>query len=86
LGIRPDNLSETKTAKLKLRVDLVERHGSENLIYGTLIGANIADDDSTEIYFKSDQNALPEIGATLKLNFDPKQTFVFRKDSGERLV
>jgi sn-glycerol 3-phosphate transport system ATP-binding protein len=86
LGIRPDNLSETKTAKLKLRVDLVERHGSENLIYGTLIGANVADEDATEFCFKSDQNDLPEIGSTLKLTFDPKQAFVFRKNSGERLV
>lgn len=86
LGIRPDALKETKTAKLKLRVDLVERHGSENLIYGTLIGANITDENSTEICFKSDKDALPEIGSTLKLGFDPKQAFIFKKHTGERLM
>jgi len=86
LGIRPDTLSEAKPAKLKLRVDLVERHGAENLIYGTLIGADIADEDATEFCFKSDQHDLPDIGSTLKLNFDPKQAFVFKKSNGERLV
>ncbi|MEP4433590.1 MAG: hypothetical protein ABJ349_15400, partial [Hyphomicrobiales bacterium] len=86
LGIRPDELTDAGETNLQLRVDLVEQHGSDNLIYGVLKGAAATNGEDTEICLKVDQDMLPAIDSTINLSFDQKRAMVFRKDTGERLV
>jgi len=80
LGIRPDVLTIQERGQFKVNVDLVEQHGGENLIYGSLDGL-----EEHEICLKADQSILPQIDDTLTLGFDPATSFVFRADTGERL-
>lgn len=86
LGIRPDVLETSSKGQFEIRVDLVEQHGADNLVYGALNGAAKTGEDATEICFKTDQNTLPDIDSKLKLGFDPKHAMIFNKESGERLV
>jgi sn-glycerol 3-phosphate transport system ATP-binding protein len=86
LGIRPDALSQNSASQLEMRVDLVEQHGSDNLIYGVLKGAAATDGSETEICLKVDQQILPTIDSSLGLGFDTARTMVFEKDTGARIV
>ena len=86
LGVRPDDFEKSTKSQLQMRVDLVEQHGADNLIYGALKGAGLTAGEETEICMKVDQSILPKLDASLKLGFDPKRAMVFRKDNGERLV
>jgi sn-glycerol 3-phosphate transport system ATP-binding protein len=86
LGVRPDVLVQDPNGQFEMRVDLVEQHGGENLIYGSLQGVQNADGDELEICMKSDKGMLPELDSTLTLGFDASTAFVFRKDTGERLI
>lgn len=86
LGIRPDFLEVSAKGKFKLKVDLVEQHGADNLIYGVLVGANSDDDTELEICIKTGHETRPDVGDVLKLNFDLTNVFVFDKSSGERLL
>ena len=85
LGVRPDVLSQRGDGQLGLRVDLVEQHGGENLVYGALAGAKNDEGEELEICLKGDQSMLPTLDDNLTLGFDPATAFVFRKDTGERL-
>ena len=85
LGVRPDQLDMRDDGQFTLRVDLVEQHGGENLIYGALQGAKNEDGEELEICLKADQSVLPEIEQSLTLGFDPANAFVFEKDTGKRL-
>lgn len=86
LGVRPDVLHVKSDGQFSMRADLVEQHGGENLIYGSLEGALNDEGEELEICLKADKGMLPEIDATLNLGFDPATAFVFRKDTGERLI
>jgi len=86
LGVRPDVLHEAADGQFDMRVDLVEQHGGENLVYGALTGAQNAEGDELEICLKGGKEMLPALDANLKLGFDASTAFVFRKDTGERLV
>ena len=86
LGVRPDILSITADGQLDMRVDLVEQHGGENLIYGTIVGSDQGAAHGLEICLKANQQMLPKVEDTLQLGFDPTKAFVFRKDTGERLL
>lgn len=86
LGVRPDTLAQHTDGQFRLRVDLVEQHGGENLVYGALQGVSNDDGDDLEICLKGGKDMLPEIDSTLMLGFDPASAFVFQKDTGERLV
>ncbi len=86
LGIRPEALATNGRSQLQMRVDIVEQHGGDNLIYGALVGAASNGDEETELCLKTEQGMLPKSEETLKLRFDPDQAFVFRKDTGERLI
>ena len=86
LGIRPDFLENEGDGQFEMRVDLVEQHGADNLIYGALNGAAKTDLDETEICFKTDQLTLPDLESVLTLRFDTNNAMVFNKESGERLV
>ena len=86
LAIRPDALHQDGTSRLEMRVDLVEQHGADNLIYGVLQGAAATEGDETEICLKTDHETLPDIDSNLKLHFDTTRAMVFQKDTGARLV
>ena len=85
MGLRPDFLEVSSKGKLELRVDLVEQHGADNLVYGTLIGAQSEDGGDLEICFKTGHETRPDVDDVLKLNFDPASVFVFDNSSGKRL-
>lgn len=85
LGVRPDVLTHAADGQFTLRVDLVEQHGGENLVYGALHGVTNDEGDELEICLKGDKDMLPELDGILTLGFDPATSFVFRKDTGERL-
>ncbi|MFK7761721.1 MAG: sn-glycerol-3-phosphate ABC transporter ATP-binding protein UgpC [Roseobacter sp.] len=86
MGVRPDVLRLADDGQLSLNVDLVEQHGGENLIYGSLDGTTTDAGDPLEICFKASQTMLPQVDEKLRLGFDPSQAFVFRMDTGERLL
>ncbi|MEM9583724.1 MAG: sn-glycerol-3-phosphate ABC transporter ATP-binding protein UgpC [Pseudomonadota bacterium] len=86
LGVRPDVLTHDPAGQFSLRVDLIEQHGGENLVYGALSGAALEDGTDLEICLKGDKELLPEVDSMLTLGFDPAAAFVFRKDTGERLI
>jgi len=85
LGIRPDDLKIDTNGQLNMRVDIVEQHGADNLIYGEPLGALPTDGVATEICFKADQSMLPEIESSFALGFDPARALVFDAESGQRL-
>ncbi len=85
LGIRPDELTLDDNGQFPLRVDIVEQHGSDNLIYGGILGAQNDDIEETEFCFKTGQHMLPELESTLTLGFNAERAMVFDKLSGERL-
>ncbi len=86
LGVRPDVLVETPDGQFEMRVDLVEQHGGENLVYGALTGATNDEGEDLELCLKASKETLPELDGKLTLGFDPATAFVFRKDTGERLI
>jgi len=89
LGIRPDDMSHQGDGQLQLRVDLVEQHGADNLVYGELQGVLAdADQDSEqmEFCFKADQSVMPDLESTLNLGFDQGRAIVFDQASGQRLI
>ncbi len=94
LGIRPDDLSPSDSGQFKIRVDIVEQHGADNLIYGALHGAD-SDSENTSgeidgqqagFCVKTDQDLLPDLESTLGLGFDPAKAMIFDQDTGQRLV
>ncbi len=85
LGIRPDELRLDESGPFLLRVDIVEQHGSDNLIYGGVLGAMNDGDQETEFCFKTSQDMLPDLDSTLKLGFNDERAMVFNKVTGERL-
>jgi sn-glycerol 3-phosphate transport system ATP-binding protein len=85
LGVRPDTLGLSESGQFSLNVDLVEQHGGENLVYGSLIGTASDAGEPLEICLKGSQSMLPRADEKLTLGFDPATAFVFRKDTGERL-
>ncbi|MCL4138645.1 UNVERIFIED_CONTAM: hypothetical protein GTU68_063162 [Idotea baltica] len=85
VGIRPDELRIDSSGQFPMRVDIVEQHGSDNLIYGGVLGAHQNGDEETEFCFKTTQDMLPELESTLTLGFDTTKALVFDKETGKRL-
>ncbi|MEH6633239.1 MAG: sn-glycerol-3-phosphate ABC transporter ATP-binding protein UgpC [Halopseudomonas aestusnigri] len=86
LGIRPEHLRISDSGPFCLKIDLVEQHGADNLIYGTLVDAINEDGGDLEICLRVNQKQEPEIGDILKLEYDHENALVFNKDTGLRLV
>jgi len=95
LGVRPDNLVQKPDGQLSMRVDLIEQHGADNLIYGALAGAEPGNagpgapahaGDDLELCYKADHSVLPDIESSLTLGFDAARTMVFKASNGERIV
>jgi sn-glycerol 3-phosphate transport system ATP-binding protein len=98
-AIRPEHLSLKQEGQFELKVDLVEQHGAENLIYGTVTGASNGGNDNggdgggvvsgsggLEFCMKVGQEVHPDPDATLAIGFDAAQAFVFDSASGKRLA
>lgn len=87
LGIRPDDLRIDNNGPLNLRVDLVEQHGADNLIYGEALGcAPSADSEPMEICLKAGQELIPDLESEMSLTFDIGKAMIFESESGKRLV
>lgn len=87
LGIRPDDLQVNNNGALNMRVDLVEQHGADNLIYGEALGCGAtADNEPMEICLKAGQELIPDLETELCLGFDPSRAMIFDSQSGNRLV
>ncbi|OED38672.1 sn-glycerol-3-phosphate ABC transporter ATP-binding protein UgpC [Chromatiales bacterium (ex Bugula neritina AB1)] len=86
LGIRPDDLTQAEHGLFKIRVDIVEQHGADNLIYGAVRGAEKLKEDEAEFCFKTGHELLPELESTLTLDFDTNKAMVFNKETGQRLI
>jgi sn-glycerol 3-phosphate transport system ATP-binding protein len=78
-------LRQDDHGQLEMRVDLVEQHGADNLIYGAIMNSENTDNEETEFCFKTGQEVMPDLETTLKLGFDPDRTMLFDKESGDRL-
>ncbi|MEQ3710665.1 MAG: sn-glycerol-3-phosphate ABC transporter ATP-binding protein UgpC [Tateyamaria sp.] len=85
LGVRPDVLTVSDEGQFSINVDLVEQHGGENLIYGSLPGMVSDAGDVQEICLKASQSLLPGLDEKMTLAFNPEDAFVFEKDTGARL-
>lgn len=85
LGIRPDELRLDDNGQFPMRVDIVEQHGSDNLIYGGIVGGMNDGEEENEFCFKTNQNMLPELDSSLTLGFNAERAMVFNKATGERL-
>jgi len=85
LGVRPDVLTVSDTGQFLINVDLVEQHGAENLIYGSVSGVSSDTGDAQEICLKASHALLPGLDEKMKLAFNPEDAFVFEKDTGARL-
>ncbi|MFK7869171.1 MAG: sn-glycerol-3-phosphate import ATP-binding protein UgpC [Roseobacter sp.] len=86
LGVRPDALRRDEQGQFDVTVDLVEQHGAENLIYGTVAGAKNEAGDPQEICLKAAHTLLPAAEDTLRLGFDPADALVFDATTGKRLI
>jgi len=87
LGVRPDDLRQSDTGQLKMRIDIVEQHGADNLIYGALLDtANPENGEETEFCFKADQDVLPALDSELMLEFDTSKAMIFEQETGQRLL
>ena len=86
LGVRPDVMEQSTKGQIKMRVDLVEQHGGENLVYGAIEGCQNDEGEELEACIKTSKEILPALDKNLTLKFDPATAFVFRKDTGERLI
>ena len=86
MGVRPDDLSLKPGGQLAMDVELVEQHGADNLIYGTLRGGDSNGGAGTEFCFKTGHETRPALDEMITLHFEPARAFVFRKDTGERLI
>ncbi len=86
LGIRPDDLSQASHGQFTMRVDIVEQHGADNLIYGALHGITNAEEDGAEFCFKASHDLLPPLESSLSLGFDASKAMVFDQQSGQRLI
>jgi len=87
LGIRPDDLRIDNNGALSLRVDLVEQHGADNLIYGEALGCGSSvENEPMEICLKAGQELIPDLETELSLAFDTNKAMIFERESGKRLV
>ena len=86
LGLRPEHLRIDPKGKLTMNIDLVEQHGADNLVYGTLEGAKNEDGEDLELCLRLNQDQEPSIGETITLSYDHTNALVFSKETGKRLI
>ena len=78
LGIRPEHFLPSKKGEINISVDLVERLGSDNLIYGEMNGKK-------DFCYRSPGNVSVNIGDKLTLNIVDNKFYVFDKITNKRI-
>ena len=78
LGIRPEHFLPSNKGEINISVDLVERLGSDNLIYGEMIGKK-------DFCYRSPGNVSVNIGDKLTLNIVDNKFYVFDKITNKRI-
>jgi sn-glycerol 3-phosphate transport system ATP-binding protein len=77
LGIRPEHFLPSNKGEINISVDLVERLGSDNLIYGEMNGKK-------DFCYRSPGNVSVNIGDKLTLNIVDNKFYVFDKITNKR--
>jgi len=80
LGIRPEHLVEAYNGLIKLNVDLVEKLGSDNLVYGEIKGKKDL------ICYRTPGNEKINSGSKLALNIQENKSYIFNKKTGKRII
>jgi sn-glycerol 3-phosphate transport system ATP-binding protein len=78
LGIRPEHFLPSNKGEINISVDLVERLGSDNLIYGEMNGKK-------DFCYRSPGNVSVNIGDKLTLNIVDNKFYVFDKITNKRI-
>ena len=78
LGIRPEHFLPSNKGEINISVDLVERLGSDNLIYGDMNGKK-------DFCYRSPGNVSVNIGDKLTLNIVDNKFYVFDKITNKRI-
>ena len=78
LGIRPEHFLPSNKGEINISVDLVERLGSDNLIYGEMNGKK-------DFCYRSPGNVSVNIGDKLTLNIVDNKFYVFDKITNRRI-
>jgi len=76
IGIRPEHLSPSKKGEINITIDLVEQLGSDNIVYGEMIGGK-------ELCFRSPGNIGFNLGDESSLEIVENKYYVFDKNSGK---
>jgi len=76
IGIRPEHLLPSKKGEINITIDLVEQLGSDNIVYGEMIGGK-------ELCFRSPGNIGFNLGDESSLEIVENKYYVFDKNSGK---
>ena len=76
IGIRPEHLFPSKKGEINITIDLVEQLGSDNIVYGEMIGGK-------ELCFRSPGNIGFNLGDESSLEIVENKYYVFDKNSGK---
>ena len=80
LGIRPEHLVQAYNGLIKLNVDLVEKLGSDNLVYGEIKGKKDL------LCYRTPGNEKINSGSKLALNIQENKFYIFNKKTGKRII
>ena len=80
LGIRPEHLVQAYNGLIKLNVDLVEKLGSDNLIYGEIKGKKDL------LCYRTPGNEKINSGSKLALNIQENKFYIFNKKTEKRII
>ena len=80
LGIRPEHLVQAYNGLIKLNVDLVEKLGSDNLVYGEIKGKKDL------LCYRTPGNEKINSGSKLALNIQDNKLYIFNKKTGKRII
>jgi len=80
LGIRPEHLLQAYNGLIKVNVDLVEKLGSDNLVYGEIKGKKDL------LCYRTPGNEKINSGSKLALNIQENKLYIFNKKTGKRII
>ena len=80
LGVRPEHLVQAYNGLIKLNVDLVEKLGSDNLVYGEIKGKKDL------LCYRTPGNEKIISGSKLALNIQENKFYIFNKKTGKRII
>ena len=80
LGFRPEHLVQAYNGLIKLNVDLVEKLGSDNLVYGETKGKKDL------LCYRTPGNEKINSGSKLALNIQENKFYIFNTKTGKRII